>query len=569
MYLKHFNLTQEPFSIAPDPSFLYLSEGHREALAHLLYGFSHGGFVLVTGEVGTGKTTLLRNLIKQTPDDLDVAFVLNPRLTVRELLETVCDELGVAYRAESNYSVKQYIDLLNKYLLQTHQRGRSTVLIIDEAQLLSPAVLEQLRLLTNLETDERKLLRIILLGQPELGEMLDRQELRQLAQRITARYHLGPLSKEDTHTYIAHRLSKAGGHGQIFAPAALAHLYKISKGIPRLLNVVADRAMLGAYVEGQFQVTASMVDRAAIEVLGKRPGFNYQPWLVGGAAAALLLGAVVWALVTRNNAATTPVTTAPSEPISTQQASGQQPVPTPNSGRIERQPAATNQAAPTAQTSAVEPQYDSAPSLARPTSPTRGGREPDTQRAAYHEVFSLWNVDSNESYANETPCEFAETVQLGCLQRKGRWSDIARLNLPAVLELWDSQDAPYYAAVVSATDTRFVINLDGKNFAVAPRDLRDIWFGGFTTLWNQPPGYPGNLRIGDRHSTVAYLRQQLAQLPDLNLADSGGERFDAVLEDAVLRFQTREGLLADGVVGPETWIRLYHRLQQPGPALRG
>ena len=185
MYQNHFGLLQEPFSIAPDPAFLFMSDAHNEALAHLMYGFSHGGFVMITGEVGTGKTTLLRNLLDRTPPELDVAFILNPRLTVRELLETLCDDLGVTY-GSGTQSVKHYIDVLNQHLLRTHQAGRSTVVIIDEAQNLSPAVLEQIRLLTNLETNDKKLLRIILLGQPELAEMLARTELRQLAQRITA-----------------------------------------------------------------------------------------------------------------------------------------------------------------------------------------------------------------------------------------------------------------------------------------------------------------------------------------------------------------------------------------------
>ena len=245
MYTDHFRLHSEPFSIAPDPRFLFLSDAHNEALAHLMYGFSHGGFVLITGEVGTGKTTLLRNLLDRTPPELDVAFILNPRLTVRELLETLCDELGISYNRESTQSVKQYIDVLNRHLLKTHQSGRSTVVIIDEAQNLSPAVLEQIRLLTNLETNDKKLLRIILLGQPELAAMLDKTELRQLAQRITARYHLTPLSKSEVSDYVRHRLSRAGGSPDIFTDGAVRALYRLSKGTPRLINVIADRSHAG------------------------------------------------------------------------------------------------------------------------------------------------------------------------------------------------------------------------------------------------------------------------------------------------------------------------------------
>ena len=215
MYQNHFGLLQEPFSIAPDPAFLFMSDAHNEALAHLMYGFSHGGFVMITGEVGTGKTTLLRNLLDRTPPELDVAFILNPRLTVRELLETLCDDLGVTY-GSGTQSVKHYIDVLNQHLLRTHQAGRSTVVIIDEAQNLSPAVLEQIRLLTNLETNDKKLLRIILLGQPELAEMLARTELRQLAQRITARYHLTSLSKQEVAAYVSHRLVRARGNPKSF-----------------------------------------------------------------------------------------------------------------------------------------------------------------------------------------------------------------------------------------------------------------------------------------------------------------------------------------------------------------
>jgi len=269
MYEQFFHLDKRPFSIAPDPGFLYMSDRHRDALAHLKYGLeSDGGFVLVTGEVGTGKTTLLRDLITHVPGDIDVAFILNPRLTVRELLQTICDELGIDYPAEDQHSVKPYIDRLNKHLLRTHRLGRTAVVLIDEAQNLSPAVLEQLRLLTNLETNERKLLRIILVGQPELKGMLARQELRQLSQRITARYHLEPLNLADTRAYLSHRLMVSGGNPNLFTGWASWNIHRHASGIPRLINIIADRALLGAYSDNKPRVDFRIAQQAATETRG-------------------------------------------------------------------------------------------------------------------------------------------------------------------------------------------------------------------------------------------------------------------------------------------------------------
>ena len=296
MYDDYYRFKQKPFSIAPDPGFLYLSERHREALAHLMYGLRNdGGFVLITGEVGTGKTTLVRSLIDDVPADLDIAFVLNPRLTVNELLETLCEELGVPAQNVVTATNKHLIDRINRHLLRTHALGRSTVIIIDEAQNLSPAVLEQIRLLTNLETNERKLVRIILLGQPELAEMLDRREMRQLVQRVTARYHLGALGRDDTRAYIAHRLTLAGGNPHLFTRGAVRETFRLSRGIPRLINVVADRALLGAYVEGKPKITARIVRKAAREAFGKQGWLRPRLWMGVAALLALFMGAA-WAL---------------------------------------------------------------------------------------------------------------------------------------------------------------------------------------------------------------------------------------------------------------------------------
>src|SRR5690606_29646671 len=267
----HFGFSEAPCSIAPDPRYLYLSEQHREALGHLVYGIGdHGGFVVLTGEVGAGKTTVCRCLLQKIPEHIDIAVIVNPKLDTHELLQTICDELGVAL-AEENPSAKQLLDALNAFLLATHARGRNAILIVDEAQNLSPDVLEQLRLLTNLETNERKLLQIILIGQPELRDMLARPDLEQLAQRVVARYHLDPLSEDETSHYIKHRLSVAGLSGLIpFDREARHRIHELTRGVPRRINLLCDRALLGAYANGRQRVDRATVDQAAIEVFDGR-----------------------------------------------------------------------------------------------------------------------------------------------------------------------------------------------------------------------------------------------------------------------------------------------------------
>lgn len=298
MYNHYFGFAEAPFSIAPDPRYLFLSDQHREALAHLLYGIGdHGGFVVLTGEVGTGKTTVCRCLLQQLPDHVDVAVVVNPKLSAHELLQTICEELGVAVIADDNPSDKQLIDALNAMLLKTHARGRNTILIVDEAQNLSAEVLEQLRLLTNLETNERKLLQLILLGQPELNELLARPDLRQLDQRVTARYHLQPLSRAEVEGYINHRLAIAGQRGQLFDAGAVREIAQLSRGIPRVINLLCDRALLGVYAGNGQQVDRTMVRRAAREVLPLRQWRKSARWPLLAASLLLLAVAVgAWQL---------------------------------------------------------------------------------------------------------------------------------------------------------------------------------------------------------------------------------------------------------------------------------
>ena len=277
MYTQYFGLKERPFSIAPDPRYLYMSKLHREAFAHILYGISSDGcLILLTGDVGTGKTTISRCLIEQVPEKTDIAIILNPKLTIPELLKTICEELHIPV-PKNSLSGKIYIDNLNSYLLDAYAKGRSTALLIDEAQNLSIKALEQLRLLTNLETNTHKLLQIVLLGQPELRDMLNSPQLTQFNQRITSRYHLQPLKPDDVEKYIHHRINIAGGSNiPLFSPRAIKHIIKISKGIPRIINILCDRGLLGAYAENRRHVNLKIIKKAANEISTgtKQPFFS-------------------------------------------------------------------------------------------------------------------------------------------------------------------------------------------------------------------------------------------------------------------------------------------------------
>ncbi len=323
MYAQHFGLKQDPFSIAPDPHYLYMSERHREALAHLLYGADAGGggFVLLTGEIGAGKTTVCRCFLEQVPAHCKVAYIFNPKLSVVELLQSVCQEFQIPI-AQAAPSVKECIDPLNAYLLASHAAGHNNVLIIDEAQNLSAELLEQLRLLTNLETNERKLLQIVLIGQPELQAMLRRPELEQLAQRVVARFHLGALNASETTQYIAHRMAIAGHNGVLpWSQAALRRVHSMSRGVPRRINLLCGRSLLGAYAQGQRSVGKAVVEQAAREVFDEPGLARRMPpalrWLALalGALALLALLAVLWQQgLARRASSAPPVPVAPATP---------------------------------------------------------------------------------------------------------------------------------------------------------------------------------------------------------------------------------------------------------------
>ena len=564
MYEQYFNLQKKPFTIAPDPGFLYLSDRHRDALAHLHYGLqSEGGFVLVTGEVGTGKTTLLRNIIGQVPGDIDVAFILNPRLTVRELLQTICDELGIEYPEDDLHSVKPYIDQLNRHLLRSHGLGRSTVVVIDEAQNLSPAVLEQLRLLTNLETNEQKLLRIILVGQPELNEILSRLELRQLNQRITARYHLQPLSLRDTRAYLAHRLTISGGNPNLFSSGASWNIHRLAGGIPRLINIIADRSLLGAFVKGKTRVDFLTSQRAAKETLEARR--NWFPWI---AAVGLLLVAMgsTWTYfnLAQNRSNPTPEVVQRSEqtPQGNAARSGSAAGVAEQSSPRQYAPARPTVDTPTASASAVAPAP--APAIgnsaaAAPISQTlpvlaNRANSARSQRNAFDTLFALWGV-SYDPADTRIACDYAVQFRLQCTRRQGTWQQVRQLDVPIILEMRDGSKNPYYLTAVTADDESVSVSANNQETRVALSALKEQWFGTYIALWPMPDNYSGSLRTGAREASVTELRKLLSTARNRDLGNS--TVFDANLLEELLSFQQQYGLDADGIVGAATWLMLH------------
>ncbi len=529
MYISFFGLTEKPFAITPDPRYLYLSERHAEALAHLLYGINEsGGFIQLTGEVGTGKTTVVRTLLSRVPHHADVAVILNPRVTPVEFLLTICEELGLPIEAADRDSVKQMVDVLNRRLLSAHAEGRRVIVIVDEAQNLSAETLEQVRLLTNLETATQKLLQIILIGQPELRELLDRNDLRQLAQRITGRYHLKPLSREETQGYVRHRLRVAGAAGEIFSDGALREVHRLAGGIPRVINVTCDRALLGAYAGETRRVTAALVRRAAGEVYGRRFVPSWLGWLAGaailaGIAVTAVLGWRIWKHETSALRAAAPSAAVRSAPV----------------------PAAHGAVKPAVSVNAL---------LAANAAST-------TDAAAFRRLLSLWGTAMKD---DRDPCGQAQRAGLACLEQRGSWAQVRALNRPAILSLTDDQGQKH-RVVLSALDTDFAtLNLGEHDERVALDDLSRDWFGDFTVVWKPKTVRARELSVGMRGDEVRWLRRSLNALHGAASDPERSDIYDEELAIAVQNFQREHRLNVDGIAGLQTQVVLDTALAEPG-----
>lgn len=512
MYLDFFGLSSPPFSIAPDPGFLFLTARHEEALAHLLYGTTQqGGFILLTGEIGTGKTTLCRHFLNLVPDHYQTAFIFNPKISAHELLATICDEFGIEVPAGATSS-KQLTDLLNVRLLEIHASGKNALLVIDEAQNLAMDVLEQVRLLTNLETDRHKLLQIILIGQPQLKDLLQREDLHQLSQRIIARYHLSPLSRQETADYVRHRLLTSGCSQAramtLFPAPVLREIYRKTLGVPRLINVLCDRALLGAWVESLPSVSRRIVKRAAQEVMGdEKPG--RWSWLRHWRAAgvALTLGAgLAWLIPSL-------------PPLLTE-------IPTSNAKLADRAPAQA------------------------------GLPENGTQAAAFRSLLGLWGVtveDTEPLDDESTACSSASRHRLRCFSASNRsWQQFRQFNLPAVLTLRSPSGREFHAVIESASADEASLLVDGQPVRWSLQQLAFYWTGRFTLLWSLPAAAPAQAPMSQK-ALLALSKSPPRWLLDLLGSEAGT---GVPVRERIMAFQRQTGLHPDGIVGMQTLVML-------------
>ena len=513
MYLDYFGFDEPPFSITPDPKFVFLSEKHQESLAHLVYGITRGGgagFVQLTGEVGTGKTTISRLLLEQIPDKTNVALILNPTITPVELLENIFKELKIPLRGVTG-KLNRMVDKLNQHLIKTWADGENTVVIIDEAQNLPRDTLEQLRLLTNLETDKQKLLQIILIGQPELRDTMKRNDLRQLAQRVTARYHLMPLSAIEAYDYLKHRIIKAGGNASIINSKTAKYIHKITHGVPRLINIVTDRALLAAYADNQNQLTKKHVSISAKEVLPEtiqNNHNNFKTMIITAVSLISLFLIYQWSDVPE-------VINDYYHPKQEQQ-------------NLEPTNVISNK-------DLLVQNFKPADSL-----------------SSWQKYFQLWETQSDKKW-HKTECPDSLETGLACLRRQGNLKQIEFLNHPVLLQLLDGQ----LVLIVKSSEQHYgLFDENGLIQLVEKKWLNDKWLGTYFILWSMP---------------AELLMDPSSE--DLNLWSR--EMSNTISSDPISRsefkqwiksFQSQNGLLADGIIGPETQMALSLKAYN-GPTL--
>ena len=543
LYLQHFGLRKEPFSIVPDPGFLYPSHQHRQAVAHLKYGLDReGGFILLSGEVGTGKTTLTRTMLQRLPAHVRVAYVLNSKLNETDLLASICDELSIKLAKIKNLSFgKICIDALNQDLLENHAAGKKTLIVIEEAQNLSDEVLETLRLLSNLETNTHKLLHILLVGQPELIDILAKPSLRQLNQRVVSRFHLLPLDKKELANYINHRLHHAGAKGPIFAPDCITTIYKLTSGVPRLINLLCHQALLAAYSLGLDQVPAKLVRDAAKEILGVE-----KKSISIGKSAALLVVATCISLVILLTNLYPQRQSSPASEVILFDSSHQQEINTPRSmddGDVVNSVEVTTTLSSSAENAFTNP---------------------------LNQLLRLWGAESGVLYTTE---EFVDVAERSGLQvetlEDADLEGLMSLDRPGLVMIQQSSGQLKSQLLVGLDDLNATLMTENGIVALDLEKFRQQWTGGFLFLWRAPPSFT-LLRMGDiNKSGLQWLQTRLEALqPPVDRLITGG-RYTEPLQRQIMAFQRQQGLDDDGIVGRQTLMRLNQLTDDATPTLKG
>ena len=542
MYLDYFGLKKEPFTISPDPSFLYPSVRHRQALAHLKYGLEReGGFILLTGEVGTGKTTLTRLLLRELPGNVRVAYILNARLGELDLMSSICQELRIPLDADKA-NIREYTDALNKDLLDSHANGTKTLLVIEEAQNLDPTVLEMLRLLTNLETDTTKLLHILLVAQPELLEVIGRPELRQLNQRVVSRYHLEPLDLQETTSYLSHRLSRAGCNRPVFDQAASAELHRISKGVPRVINLLSERSLLGAYASEEASVTKHIVQQASKEVFSgeiqldtQNDGKKGSSRTFGRAAmlasilALLVFGGYVGARYFPQENLAASVNVPPELPK-------RLPLHLPIDVYVEAN-----------DTDVIDVQAESQNPVADQILPN-----------AYDALLKLWSIDETVTRQADL-CSVGTNAGLVCqVELSLDVEELAQKRRPGIVRLVDADDQASMYFLASLSDEGFNLSNSKGTFRLTSEELASRWDGIYLYFWQPPQGYVDAIYVGTKNAPVVdWLQDQMVKWnADYQQVITGGV-YSVAISEQVRFFQADNGMESDGVLGKDTIMALY------------
>jgi general secretion pathway protein A len=556
IYQQYFALNCEPFSIVPDPGFLYPSSQHRQAVAHLKYGLDReGGFVLLTGEVGTGKTTLTRTLIKRLPAHVRVAYVLNSTFDAADVLASICQELGLKLAKSAKTSLtKNCVDALNADLIESHAEGKKTLVVIEEAQNLSAEVLEILRLLSNLETATHKLLHILLVGQPELLETLAQKDQRQLNQRVVARFHLLPLAKTDVANYVNHRLHHAGANRAIFESSAMTALFKLTEGVPRLINLICHHALLAAYATGAKTVSAKLIKAAAVEIFDiekpKQKSSAKLGWrLVFCAAMILIAGVAFYGNQWSNKSVVdTDAKKVPTDiELQTEVKNEVQQVPASQPLILEVEPTVD----------IVEPRP-----LMTESEPTPNFSNP------FAALFSLWSVEIEPLFSEEEVYAVAAENELGAEKLINLpLADLIKLDRVGILWLQDENNR-LKSYLLTAIDSGSVslMGVNGERQETLEW-FAERWNGAFLYLWHRPLDIL-SLRLGDKNIVALdWLQSRLLQISETYQPIITGGYYNEAVRLQVLSFQQQQGIRADGVVGQETIMKINELTRSNLPRL--